>query len=143
MTRNSSSRPESPGCAPRSSGSSTPAVFASARTASGNDSRSWRMKAEDVAADSAAEAMEDALLGIDHERRRLLAVEGAEPFPVHARLAEVHEASDEVHDVHTRPDVVEDGRRVGGHRQLTFSAATVAPAPPSDGSPSRNDSTSG
>src|SRR5262249_31047657 len=62
---------------------------------------------------------------------------------VRARLTEVHEPSDEVHDVYTRPDVVEDGRRVGGHRQLTFNAATVAPAPPSDGSPSRNDSTRG
>src|SRR3989441_127216 len=96
-----------------------------------------------VPAHAAAEAVEDALLGIDHERGRLLAVERAEALPVRARLAEVHEPSDEVHDVHTRPDVVEDGRRVGGHRQLTFSAATVAPAPPSDGSPSRNESTSG
>src|SRR5262249_44691172 len=100
-------------------------------------------KAEDVAAHAAAEAMEDALLGVDHERGRLLAVEGTEALPVRARLAKVHEPSDEVHDVYTRPDVVEDGRRVGGHRQLTFNAATVAPAPPSDGSPSRNDSTRG
>src|SRR5262249_9433719 len=100
-------------------------------------------KAEDVAADSTSEAVENALLGIHHERGRLLAVERTEPLPVRTGLAEVHEASDEVHDVYTRPDVVEDGRRVGGHRQLTFSAATVAPAPPSDGSPSRNDSTSG
>ena len=40
------------------------------------------------------------------------------------------------------PDVVEQRRGVRRH-QPTFSAATVAPAPPSDGSPSRNDSTSG
>src|SRR5207249_1664896 len=96
-----------------------------------------------VAADAAAEAVEDAFLRIDHERGRLLAVEGAEALPVRACLTQVHERPDEVHDVHTRPDVVEHGRRVGGHRQLTFNAATVAPAPPSDGSPSRNVSTSG
>src|SRR5262245_47652586 len=98
---------------------------------------------EDVAADATAEAVEDAPLGIDHERGRLLAVERAQALPVRARLTEVHEPSDEVHDVYTRPDVVDDGRRGGGHRPLTFNAATVAPAHPSDGSPSRNDSTRG
>jgi len=44
MARSSSSRPESPPAAPRSSGSMTPAVLASARTASGNVSLSWRIR---------------------------------------------------------------------------------------------------
>src|SRR5262249_16277640 len=40
---------------------------------------------EDVAAGAAAEAVKDATLGIDRERRRLLGVERAEPFPVLTR----------------------------------------------------------
>ena len=77
-------RPER--CSPRrSSGMATPARWASARTASGKARRSWRIrKREGVAAHAAAEAVEDALLGIDGEGRRLLGVEGAEALPVAA-----------------------------------------------------------
>ena len=45
-------------------------------------------------------------------------------------------AADELDDVDTAPDLGEEDGRVGRH-QPTFSAATVAPAPPSLGSPSR------
>src|SRR5262249_1257209 len=66
-------------------------------------------KAERVTADPATEAVEDSLLRIDHERRRLLAVEGTQALPVHAGLLEVHEPADEVHDVDPRADLVEQG----------------------------------
>ena len=64
-------------------------------------------KAEHVAAHTAAEAVEDPLSRIDHERRGLLGVEGTEALPVDAGLAEVHEPTDEIDDVHGGPDVVE------------------------------------
>src|SRR5205823_6554631 len=73
---------------------------------------------------------------------RLLGVERTQALVVLPGLAEVDEAADQVDHVHAGPDLVEDGRRVGCH-QDTFRAATVAPLPPSAGSPSRNDSTSG
>jgi len=98
-------------------------------------------EAECVAAYPAAEAVEDPLARIDRERRRLLRVERAEALPAGTGLAEVHEPADEVDDVDGRANVVEQRLRVLHHP--TFSAATVAPVPPSDGSPSRNDSTRG
>src|SRR4029450_2452616 len=99
-------------------------------------------EAEHVAADAAPEAMEDALARVDHERGRLLAVERTEPLVVLAGLAESDEAPDELDDIHARPDLVQQGGWVGRH-QDTFSAATVAPLPPSAGSPSRYESTRG
>ena len=67
---------------------------------------------------------------------------GTEALPVLPGLPQIHEAADELDDVDPGPDLVEQSGRVGRH-QHTLSAATVAPAPPSAGSPSRNDSTSG
>ena len=99
-------------------------------------------EAEGVAAHAAAEAVEDALLGIDHEGGRLLAVEGTEALPVLSGLLQIHEAADDFDDVHPGPDLVEQSRRVGRHQE-TLISATVAPAPPSAGPPSRKDSTSG
>src|SRR5262249_13313627 len=99
-------------------------------------------EAERVAADPAAEAVEDALLRIDREGRGFLGVEGTQPLPVRSGLAEVHEPTHEIDDVDSGADVVEQRLRIL-HPQPTFSAATVAPVPPSDGSPSRKDSTRG
>src|SRR5437870_3364923 len=102
-------------------------------------------EAERVAAYATPEAVEDPFPGIDHEGRSLLHVEGTEAFPVLTGLLQIHEPADEVDDVDRRPDLVERRLGVGCHAQpqLTFSAATVAPAPPSAGSPSRKESTSG
>src|SRR5262245_27746153 len=68
-------------------------------------------------------------------------MERAEALPVRSGLAEVHEPAHEIDDVDGGADVVEQRLRV--LHQPTFSAATVAPVPPSDGSPSRKDSTRG
>src|SRR5207253_2515974 len=75
--------------------------------------------------------------------RALVHVEGTEAFPVLTGLLQIHKPADEVDDVDRRSDLVERRLGVGRHAQLTFSAATVAPAPPSAGSPSRKESTSG
>src|SRR5438128_168213 len=100
-------------------------------------------EAERVAAHATPEAVEDPFPGIDHEGRSLLHVEGTEAFPVLTGLLQIHKPADEVDDVDRRSDLVERRLGVGRHAQLTFSAATVAPAPPSAGSPSRKESTSG
>src|SRR2546428_84037 len=100
-------------------------------------------EAERVAANATPEAVEDPFPGIDHEGRSLLHVEGTEAFPVLTGLLQIHKPADEVDDVDRRSDLVERRLGVGRHAQLTFSAATVAPAPPSAGSPSRKESTSG
>src|SRR4029077_3805698 len=94
-------------------------------------------EAEGIASHAAAEAVEDAPLGIDGERRGLLGVEGAEALPVLAGFFQVHEAADELDDVHPRADLVEDGRGEAARHQLCPSMATVAPAPPSWPSPAR------
>src|SRR5712691_3807936 len=100
-------------------------------------------EAERVAAHATPEAVEDPLPGIDHEGRSLLHVEGTEAFPVLTGLLQIHKPADQVDDVDRRADLVERRLGVGRHAQLTFSAATVAPAPPSAGSPLRKESTSG
>src|SRR6266849_6480594 len=94
-------------------------------------------EAESITAHPAAEAVEDATLGIDGEGRSLLGMEGAEPFPVLAGLLQVHEAAHELDDVHARADLVEEGRGEAAGHQLCPSMATVAPAPPSWPSPVR------
>ena len=53
----------------------------------------------------AAEAVVEALLGVDAERRRLLGVEGAQPAPAPADLLERGVLADELHDVGGRPDL--------------------------------------
>src|SRR5262245_54733304 len=68
-------------------------------------------------------------------------MERAQALPVRSGLAKVHEPAHEIDDVDGGADVVE--QRLGVLHQPTFSAATVAPVPPSDGSPSRKDSTRG
>src|SRR5262249_51898813 len=97
---------------------------------------------ERVAAHSTPETMEDALLGIHREGWSLLGVERAQALVIDPRLPEIHEAADEIDDVHASPDLVEECRRVASHYPI-FSAATVAPVPPSRASPSREESTRG
>jgi hypothetical protein len=83
-----------------------------------------------VAADAAPEAVEETLLAVDVKRRRLLAMERAEPFPRHARLAQRHALLDDLHDVDVRLQVFDE---VGGkerHRAYSFSSTTVTPPPP-------------
>src|SRR5205807_1018526 len=99
-------------------------------------------EAERVAADAAAEAVEDALRRIHREGRRLLGVKGAEALPVRAGLAQDDELAHEVDQVDAGADLVEHRAREACH-QPTLRAATVAPAPPSCAFPSRKDSTSG
>src|SRR2546425_606912 len=100
-------------------------------------------EAKRVAADAAAEAVEDPLLLIDHEGGGLLRVERAEALPVLAGLLQIHKPIHDVDDVDRRADLVEHRLRIRCHAQLTFNAATVAPVPPSPDSPSRKESTSG
>src|SRR5207302_1824126 len=91
-------------------------------------------EAERVAADAAAEAVEDALRRIHREGRRLLGVKGAEALPVRAGLAEGDELAHEVDQIDAGADLVEHRAREACH-QPTLRAATVAPAPPSCASP--------
>ena len=66
---------------------------------------------EDVAADAAAEAMEEAFFLVDAERRRLLAVKRAEPLVFRAGLAQRHGVRDDGDNVCRRPDFVDEGLR--------------------------------
>ena len=66
---------------------------------------------EGVAPGVAAEAVEDAELRVDGEGRRLLLVEGAEALPALAGPLEGDVGADEVHEVHPRPDLLDDLRR--------------------------------
>src|SRR5262249_22496371 len=94
-------------------------------------------EAEGGAAHAAAEAVEDASLRIDREGGGLFGVEGAEALPVFPGALEVDGLTDQLGHVHPGADLVEDlGGEAGGH-QLCPSTATVAPAPPSCGSPGR------
>ena len=53
----------------------------------------------------AAEAVVEALLGVDAERRRLLGVERAQPAPAPAHLLQRGVLADQGHDVGGRPDL--------------------------------------
>src|SRR5207247_11049117 len=90
-----------------------------------------------------AELVEQPVTQIDQLRGGLLHAEGAEALPFLAGLANIHEPADEVYDIDRRADLVEHRLRIRRHAQLTLNAATVAPGPPSAGSPSRKESTSG
>ena len=89
-----------------SSCSVMPARSARKRTAS-TKSR-WSMARTKVMASPdclAAEAVVEALLGVDAERGRLLGVEGAQPAPAPADLLQRGVLADERHDVGGRPDL--------------------------------------
>ena len=99
-----------------------------------------------VAADAAAEAVEEALLAVDVERRRLLAVERAQPFHVAPASLERHDVADHLHDVGVQMQIVEEGLReqrsikrssphpVSNRSQhftiYSLSSTTVTPPPP-------------
>ena len=67
---------------------------------------------EGIAAGVAAEAVEEVQLRVDREGGRLLLVEGAEALPALAGALERHDRPHEVHEIHARPDLVQD---LGGH----------------------------
>ena len=71
-----------------------------------------------VAADAAAEAVEEALLAVDVERRRLLAVERAQPFPRRAGLPQRHNVPHDRHDVGVKMKIVDEGLRKERHHVL-------------------------
>src|SRR6185503_9980366 len=63
---------------------------------------------EDVPLLLAAEAVEEALGGVDVERRRLLGVEGTESLVALPRLAQLHVLADHRHDVGPRANLADD-----------------------------------
>src|SRR5262249_5488077 len=73
-------------------------------------------EAQRIAARAAAEAVEDAALGIHGERRRPLRVERAEALPVVARPLQAHELADQVHDVRACANLVEQRLGEPGHQ---------------------------
>jgi hypothetical protein len=83
---------------------------------------------EHVAADAAAEAVEDAELAIDAERRRLLVVERTEADVAAADAAQRHHLLHHLHDVGLLPQVVQEA--FGKERHQSFSSTTVTPSPP-------------
>jgi hypothetical protein len=66
---------------------------------------------EHVAADAAAEAVEEALVLVDGERRRFLAVKGTEALVLRARLAQRHGVRDDGDNISRGPDFVDEGLR--------------------------------
>ena len=67
----------------------------------------------------AAEAVVEALLGVDAEGGRLLGVEGAQPAPAPADLLERGMLADERHNVGGRPDL--------GHFLVRYPHSTTVP----------------
>ena len=82
-------------------GAAMPSFWATARTASGKgDVLDLLDEGEDVAGDSAAEAVEELAAGVDGKRRRFFAVEGAESGVVlRPRLAQLDVFADDADDV--------------------------------------------
>ena len=83
---------------------------------------------EDVAADAAPEAVEERLLTVHVERRRLLAVERAESFIGRAGFPERHVVLHHLHDVGLQTHIVDE--RLGEERHYSFNSTTVTPSPP-------------
>jgi hypothetical protein len=83
---------------------------------------------EDVAADAAAEAVEEAALAIDVEGRRLLVVERTQALVGAADAAQRHRLLDDLDDVGLEAQVVEEA--LGKERHQSFSSTTVTPPPP-------------
>ena len=87
---------------------------------------------EHVAADAAAEAVEEPLVGIDVERRRLLGVKRAEALVGRARPLQRHVLLHDLHDVRLQAEVVDELLRKQTHIQ-SFNSTTVTPPPPCSG----------
>src|SRR5262245_24180979 len=81
---------------------------------------------EDVAADAAAEAVEEPLVAVDGERRRLLAVKRAESLVRIPSLAQRYRVGDDRHDVRGRTDFVNEG--LGKKRHSLFAIRSSRPA---------------
>ena len=118
-----------------SSGSGTvrPTRAASCRTASGNVDLVVQLdELDDVAADAAAEAVEEPLVAVDLERRRLLAVERTQPLPRRRRSAAAARAPGSTcDDVGLRLQVVDEG--LAGNRASSHSVLQLhdrRPPPP-------------
>ena len=75
---------------------------------------------EDVAAGAAAEAVEEPLVAVDVERRRLLAVKRAEPLPRRAAAPQRDALLDDLHDVGVRLQVVDEAGRERAMASLTL-----------------------
>ena len=82
-----------------------------------------------VAAGAAPETLEEVLVGVDVERRRLLLMERTESLPRVPHLLQRHDVADERDDVRLRFQVVDEGLGEKGHQ--SFSSTIVAPSPPS------------
>src|SRR4029453_2259717 len=67
---------------------------------------------EGVPARVAPEAVEEVELRVNGEGGRLFLMEGTEPLPGLPRPLEGHHRPHEVHEIHARPDLVQD---LGGH----------------------------
>ena len=88
-------------------------------------------------ADAAPEAVEEALVAVHVERRRLLAVKRAQPLPRRPAALERHALLDDLHDVGVRLEVVDEagGKRAMHCCQLlavsySLNSTTVTPPPP-------------
>ena len=72
---------------------------------------------DDVAGLAAAEALEEAIVGVDVEGRRLFVVERTEAFEAPAGLAQGDGPGDDIHDVHTQLQVLDAGRLDDRHEE--------------------------
>ncbi len=128
MRRSASNGPSASGS--RLLGSSTPTRSASSADGFGEgEPIVTHEEPEGVAAGAAAEAVEDAALGIDGEGRRLLGMERAEPLPVLAGALQVHELADELHHVQARADLIEELRAESGHHTRRGARPPSEPPP--------------
>src|SRR5690606_19834150 len=93
-----------------------------------------------VAADAAPEALEQALVRVDVERRRLLLMERTEPLPRRAGLPERRDLADDRHHVGLRLEVLDERLRKQTH---SLSSTMVAPPPPSRSGAGETVATSG
>ena len=104
---------------------------------------------EDVAADAAAEAVEEPLVGIDVERRRLLGVKRTAALVRRARALQRHVLLHDLHDVRLQAEVVDELLGKQTHHAFaasplqSFSSTTVTPPPPCSGGAVANRATSG
>ena len=109
------------------------------RTASGNVILSCSFdELEDVAPGAAAEAVKEALVAVHVERRRLLAVKRAQPFPRRAAALQRHALLDDLHDVGVRLQVLDEVRRGKSAHTYSFNSTTVTPPPPCSGGADAN-----
>src|SRR5262249_44084529 len=98
-------------------------------------------KLDHVAADAAAEAVKEALVAVDVERRRLLTVKWTQPFVRGSRLLQRHVVLDHDDDVRLSFQVLDEVRWEERHQ--SFNSTTVTPPPPLSIGAASNRATSG